>query len=81
MRWLREVRKLAPVGLALAAGCAGEERQITPTTLGTDFRTIPRGQMRPYPWPGSDLSRATPDEGRSTLDPETAPASGPSEAH
>jgi hypothetical protein len=62
-------------------GCHPERRQITPTTLGTDQRTIPRGTMTPYPWPGQDIVKATPTPtakpvGEPTTDPNAAMASG-----
>ena len=58
----------------LAPGCASEKRQITPTTLGTDLRTLPRGRMTPQPFPGSDLARSKPlrPAAARTLDPATA---------
>ena len=67
---------LALLGLAGCWGCARERREITPTTLGTDWKTVPKGTMQPYPWPGQDVSRATPRPSGSTTDPQAALASG-----
>src|SRR5438270_618683 len=64
----------------LFEGCAEDKHRITPTTLGTDFRRVPRGKMKPFPWPGVDLARTSPPstrvEGPGTVDPEAATASG-----
>jgi hypothetical protein len=68
-------------GLVLG-GCHPERRQITPTTLGTDLKRMPRGQMTPYSWPGQDIVKATPPAtttrppGEATIDPGAAMASG-----
>ncbi len=67
---------LALLGLASSWGCARERREITPTTLGTDLQSMPRGKMTPYPWPGQSIARATPSPGSPTNDPEAALASG-----
>ena len=61
-------------------GCAREHRQITPTTLGTDLKRMPRGKMTPYPWPGQSIVKATPPSprigGPGPVDPDAAMASG-----
>jgi hypothetical protein len=41
-------------------GCARERHEITPTTLGTDLKRMPRGKMTPFPWPGQDIVNAAP---------------------
>ena len=65
------------LGLVSGSGCARERREITPTTLGTDWRKVPRGEMRPYPWPGQDVSRVAPRPSTGPwADPEAALASG-----
>ncbi len=63
---------VAFLGFASCWGCARERHQITPTTIGTDFKRMPRGKMTPFPWPGQDISRATP----APVDPQAALASG-----
>ena len=72
---------LVVVALGLiAGGCARDRHEITPTTLGTDLRRIPRGTMTPFPWPGVDLVKDSPPsnriDGRGMFDPEAATASG-----
>jgi hypothetical protein len=59
------------------SSCARDRRQITPTTLGTNLRTVPRGRMIPPPFPGNDLARAKgqPAPGGPAADPEAATAS------
>jgi hypothetical protein len=69
---------LAVLMVALGpSGCARDRRQITPTTLGTDFRAIPRGRMIPPLFPGNDLARAKarPAPGGPAADPDAATAS------
>ena len=70
---------LIVLGLAFA-GCAHDSREITPTTLGTDLKRMPRGKMTPFAWPGQSIVEAKPRpfEGAMT-DPEAALASGPAE--
>ena len=67
----------------LVEGCAKDKHQITPTTIGTDFRKVPRGTMQPFPWPGVDLARTSPPstrvEGPGTIDPGAALVSGEQE--
>ena len=57
-------------------GCARERHQITPTTLGTDLKRMPRGKMTPFPWPGVDLVKAKPRPGGPTADPDALMTSG-----
>jgi hypothetical protein len=66
---------MAAVGL-FAAGCARERREITPSTLGTDLKRMPRGRMTPYPWPGQSIVRAPARTGGPTVDPDASMASG-----
>lgn len=59
--------------------CARDRHQVTPGTLGTDLKRMPRGQMTPFPWPGVDLARTTPQPGRwegPKTDPKAEMASG-----
>jgi hypothetical protein len=67
---------LGLLGLASSWGCARDRQQITPTTLGTDLKRMPRGQMKPYPWPGQSIAQAKPRPGSPTTDSEAALASG-----
>ena len=74
---------LAVVIVALApSSCAHERAMITPTTLGTNLRTMPRGRMIGPPFPGTDLARAKarPAPGGPTADPDAATASAAAEA-
>ena len=58
---LGRLRRIVAAGLVLAAagfaGCARDRDQITPTTTGTDFSRVPRGQMVPQSFPGTDLAK------------------------
>jgi hypothetical protein len=68
---------LAVVLLGLIGpGCAHERHEITPTTLGTDLRHLPRGKMISPPWPGQSIVESKPRPGPSTADPDAALASG-----
>jgi hypothetical protein len=69
---------LAMLGL-ISEGCAHERHEITPTTLGTDLKRMPRGKMTPFPWPGQSIVSTTPRPGRldgPTIDPNASMASG-----
>ncbi len=66
------VLALPLLGLALG-GCRHEHREITPTTLGTDLRRMPRGQMTPFAWPGQSIVKNSPAPRatETTGDPQT----------
>ena len=49
---------VALLGLLAPVGCTRDHSRITPTTSGTDLRTMPRGRMTPLPFPGSSLAHA-----------------------
>ncbi len=57
----------------ISSGCARDRDRITPTTSGTNLKTMPRGRMTPQPFPGSSLAGS----GGATIDPATATASLP----
>jgi hypothetical protein len=66
---------LAFLVLASSWGCANKRHEITPTTLGTDLKRMPRGKMTPFPWPGQSIVQAIPRPQSPTTDPEAALAS------
>ena len=49
------------VGWLAVAGCTRDQTRITPSTSGTDLRSMPRGKMTPLPFPGSSLAAAPTD--------------------
>jgi hypothetical protein len=62
---------------AWSSGCAGERREITPTTLGTDFSKAPRGKMIPFPWPGQSIVKSPArSDSPGSVDPQASLASG-----